>query len=58
VALLLGLVWLAVAAQLAALVSGRYAPFPDVRTGGRHGRVGALLAGRRTTQDEAEALEG
>ena len=30
-AVLLGLVWLAIAAQLATLVSGRYAAFPDVR---------------------------
>ena len=34
VAVLLGLVWLAIAAQLATLVSGRYAPFPDVRSRG------------------------
>ena len=58
VAVLLGLVWLAIAAQLAALVSGRYAAFPDVRAGGPRSRVGALLAGRHATQDEAEALEG
>ena len=34
IAVLLGLVWLAVAAQLTTLVSGRYAPYPDVRSRG------------------------
>jgi hypothetical protein len=65
VAVLLGLVWLAIAAQLATLVSGRYAAFPDVKSGGPRGRVGLLLAraiaspsGRRPTQDERDALEG
>ena len=65
VAVLLGLVWLAVAAQLATLVSGRYAPFPDVQAGGPGNRAGALLARmvaspakRRATQQAPEALEG
>ena len=64
VAVLLGLVWLAIAAQLATLVSGRYAPFPDVRADGPDNRAGTLLArllsfssGRRATHDEREALE-
>ena len=64
VAVLLGLVWLAIAAQLATLVSGRYAPFPDVHADGPDNRAGALLArllaspsGRRATHDEREALE-
>ena len=44
VAVLLGLVWLAIAAQLATLVSGRYAPFPDVRSRGpRQPRPGARV---------------
>jgi hypothetical protein len=65
VAVLLGLVWLAIAAQLATLVSGRFAPFPDVRTGGPRGRIGLLLAQavgspsvRRAPHDERDALEG
>ena len=64
VAVLLGLVWLAIAAQLATLVSGRYAPFPDVKAGGPPGRIGILAraaaspSGRRGTRDERDALEG
>ena len=46
VAVLLGLVWLAVAAQLATLVSGRYAPFPDVQSRGP-GVLGRMTASRR-----------
>jgi len=63
VAVLLGLVWLAVAAQLATLVFGRYAPFPDVRDGPGAGAGGALTravaarARRRGTEVEREALE-
>ena len=40
VAVLLGLVWLAIAAQLATLVSGRYAPYPDVQARGPGSRAG------------------
>jgi len=58
VAVVLGLVWLAVAAQLATLVSGRYAPIPDVRAHGPRGRAGGLLARVRATQAERDALEG
>jgi hypothetical protein len=58
VAVLLGLVWLAIAAQLATLVSGRYAPFPDVKAGGPRGRIGVLLSARRAPHDERDALEG
>ena len=65
VAVLLGLVWLAIAAQLATLVSGRYAPYPDVQARGPGSRVGALLARvitppskRRATYEEPDALEG
>jgi len=65
VAVLLGLVWLAVAAQLATLVSGRYAAFPDARAGDPGNRTGALLTrllgarpNRRGAQEEPEALEG
>ncbi len=57
VAVLLGLVWLAVAAQLATLVSGRYAPFPDVQSRGP-GVLGRMTASRRhATEEQPEALE-
>ena len=49
-AVLLGLVWLAVGAQLAALTAGRYAPYSDTRAGG--------LFSRRATPGEADVLEG
>ncbi len=65
VAVLLGLVWLAVAAQLATLVSGRYAAFPDARAGDPGNRTGALLTrllrarpNRHGAQEEPDALEG
>jgi hypothetical protein len=64
VAVLLGVVWLAVAAQLATLVSGRYAPYPDARARGPRNRAGGLLtrvlglpARRRAPQEELDALE-
>ena len=63
VAVLLGLVWLAIAAQLATLVSGRYTAFPDVRAAGPGRRAGALLARiaphprRRASEEEPDALE-
>ena len=65
VAVLLGVAWLAVAAQLATLASGRYAPYPDVhvrrpggRAGGRLARLLGLPGGRRATREEPDALEG
>jgi len=65
VAVLLGLVWLAVAAQLAALVSGRYAAYssvqargPGSRSGALRDRIGASPSERRGTQSESDALEG
>ncbi|HUQ22724.1 MAG TPA: M28 family peptidase [Gaiellaceae bacterium] len=64
-AVVLGLVWLAVASQLATLVSGRYAPYPDVRAQGSGGRTGALLARvitppskRSAPREERKTLEG
>ena len=65
VAVLLGLVWLAVAAQLATLVFGRYAPFPDIRAGGPRSRLGGLIirvvasrSRRGASQEVPDALEG
>ena len=62
VAVLLGLVWLAIAAQLAALVSGRYAAYPGRQAQVRAPQpdlVGArCLAGRHATQDEARGVGG
>ncbi len=64
IAVLLGVVWLAVAAQLATLVSGRYAPYPDTQARGP-GRAGAILgrvltppSRRPAPHDERDALEG
>ena len=48
-AVLLGLVWLAVAAQFAALAAGRYAPYTHARRSGPRRR--------RATEQEREALE-
>jgi hypothetical protein len=58
-AALLGVAWLAIAAQLATLVSGRYAPYPDSRdrTGSAFGRF-ALSRRGRAPSEEPEALEG
>ena len=65
VAVLLGLAWLAIAAQLATLVSGRYAAFPAARADGPRNSSGARLARmlgstsrRDATQAERDALEG
>ena len=65
VAVVLGLVWLAVAAQLATLVSGRYAPVaspaargPGSRSGTFRGRMIARSSRRRGTHDAPDALEG
>ncbi len=57
IAVLLGLVWLAIGAQLTALTAGRYGPYSSVRTGGPRAPFGALFS-RKTTAPEAEALEG
>lgn len=53
-AVILGLAWLGIAGQLAALAAGRYAPYP---TGGRQQRPGGLRLVRRATGEEREALE-
>ena len=65
IAVLLGLVWLAVAAQLATLVFGRYAPFPDVRAGGPRSGAAAVISRvlgfqprRGASQEVPDALEG
>jgi hypothetical protein len=64
VAVLLGLAWLAVAAQLATLVSGRYSAYPDIRMRGPGSRSGTLLGrfavsrSHRAPQKEPDALEG
>ena len=65
IAVLLGLVWLAIAAQLATLVSGRYAPYPDVQARHPGSRAGTLLSRvvtppsrRRARHEEPDALEG
>ena len=57
IAVVLGLVWLAIGAQLTALTAGRYAPYPSTRASGPRAPFGALFS-RRTTDREAEALEG
>jgi hypothetical protein len=54
----LGLVWLAVGAQLAALAAGRYAPYSEARAGGPRAPLVGLFFGRRATAGEADALEG
>jgi hypothetical protein len=55
-AVVLGLAWLGIAAQLAALAAGRYAPYP---TGGRQQRPSqGLRLVRRATGQERDALEG
>ena len=55
--MLLGLVWLAIGAQLTALTAGRYGPYSSARAGGPRAPFGALFS-RKTTAPEAEALEG
>ena len=58
VAVLLGLVWLAVAAQLTALAVGRYAAYPDVRS--RPGTLARMIGSRsrrHVPQDERDAAE-
>jgi Peptidase family M28 len=50
-------VWLAVAAQLTALASGRYAPYPDVRRRGPRRPLAALRSRRRPRLERVDALE-
>jgi hypothetical protein len=57
IVVLLGLVWLAIGGQLAALAAGRYGPYSSARAGGPRASLRTLLS-RRTTVREAEALEG
>jgi hypothetical protein len=65
-AFVVGLCFLAGAAQLVALVSGRYAPYPDARERGRRGPVRSVLrrllvsgrAGRPASEGGRRALEG
>jgi hypothetical protein len=54
---LLGLVWLAIGAQLTALTAGRYGPYSGARARGPRAPFGALFS-RRTAAREPEALEG
>jgi hypothetical protein len=65
IAVLLGLAWLAIAAQFATLISGRYAPFSNEQVPRRGGRAGIaltrLVAGksrRSASDEERDALEG
>ena len=63
-ALLVVVLWAAVGAQLAALASGRYAPYPDVRERGPRGPIRELVrtivlaarGGRRVSRTRREAL--
>jgi hypothetical protein len=65
-AFVVGLCFLAGAAQLVALVAGRYAPYPAEDERGRRGPVRSLLrallvgtrAQRRASEAERRALEG
>jgi len=57
IAVLLGLVWLAIGAQLAALTAGRYGPYSSARAGRPRASLRALLSHKTTTR-EAEVLEG
>jgi hypothetical protein len=57
IAVLLGLVWLAIGAQLTALTAGRYGPYSDARADRPRAPFGALFS-RGTTRKEPEALEG
>jgi hypothetical protein len=57
IAVALGLVWLAVAAQLATIAFGRYAAYPTARS--RRPRLLVRFRPRRRAPvEEAEALEG
>ena len=57
IAVLLGLVWLAVAAQLATLVSGRYAPYPDVKSRGPRAFARVITSRRNPPQEQRDAVE-
>jgi aminopeptidase YwaD len=57
IAVLLGLVWLAVGAQLTALTAGRYAPYSDTQAGGPRASFRSLFS-RQATAAEADVLEG
>ena len=57
IVVLVGVVWFAVAGQLAALAAGRYAPYPDVRRRPRN-PLRAMLSRRRSRPGRADALEG
>ena len=57
IAVVLGLVWLAIGAQLTALTAGRYGPYSSTRASRPRAPFRALLS-RKTTDREAEALEG
>ena len=57
VAVLLGLVWLAIAAQLATLVSGRYAPYSNLRARGPGDRGGAFRARLATSQSRPRGTQ-
>lgn len=54
----LAVVWLAVAAQLAALGAGRYAPYPDARRRGPRRPLGVFRPRRRPRLERIDALEG
>ncbi len=61
IAVALGLVWLAIGAQLTALTAGRYGPYTSARAGGPRAPFSSLLS-RRTTRSrserELEVVEG
>ncbi len=58
IAVLVGVVWLAVGAQLTALAAGRYAPYPSARRRGPRNPLQALLSRRRVRLEQVDALEG
>jgi hypothetical protein len=61
IAVLLGLVWLAIGAQLTALTAGRYGPYSNARAGSPRARLGVLFSRKTTrgkTESEVEVMEG
>jgi hypothetical protein len=58
VAIGIGVVWLAVAAQLTALAAGRYAPYPDARRRGPRRPLTVFRRHRRPRLEQVDALEG
>ena len=54
----LGVVWLAVAAQLTAIAAGRYAPYPEARRRGPRAPLRELLSRRDRRARRPEAIEG